>query len=297
MTGGLIWKRKGTDVNRKIWVAYGAEKLREAGIDNPDGEAWYLFSHSFSLSREDYLFSMTAPVEDGEELNRYKALLERRVTERIPLQYLTGTQDFMGYTFRVTPDVLIPRQDTESVIEAVVEGNYPHKSILDVCTGSGCIAISLCLMLKPELCIGTDIDEKALEIAKENGRRLAPMVKFKKSDLFSGVEGTFDLIISNPPYIPTKDCMELMPEVKDHEPILALDGKEDGLYFYRKLVREAPGYLNSGGTLVFEIGYDQGAAVKTMMEEARFSSVKIKKDLAGLDRMVIGTLTEGEEDV
>ena len=277
-------------MNRKIWVTYGAEKLREAGIDNPDGEAWYLFSHSFSLSREEYLFSMTTPVEEGEELEQYKALLDRRIRERVPLQYLTGTQDFMGYTFRVTPDVLIPRQDTESVIEAVVEGNYPHESILDVCTGSGCIAISLCLMLKPDVCIGTDIDEKALEIAKENGRRLAPMVKFKKSDLFSGVDGSFDLIISNPPYIPTKDCMELMPEVKDHESMLALDGKEDGLYFYRQLVGTAPKHLNGGGTLVFEIGYDQGAAVKTMMEEAGFSSVEIKKDLAGLDRMGIGTL-------
>jgi len=102
-------------VNRKIWVTYGAEKLREAGIDNPDGEAWYLFSHSFSLSREEYLFSMTTPVEEGEELEQYKALLDRRIRERVPLQYLTGTQDFMGYTFRVTPDVLIPRQDTESV--------------------------------------------------------------------------------------------------------------------------------------------------------------------------------------
>lgn len=277
-------------MNRKIWVTYGAEKLREAGIDNPDGEAWYLFSHCFSLSREEYLFSMTTPVEEGEELEQYKALLDRRISERIPLQYLIGTQDFMGYTFRVTPDVLIPRQDTESVIEAVVEGNYPHESILDVCTGSGCIAISLCLMLKPDVCIGTDIDEKALKIAKENGRRLAPMVKFKKSDLFSGVDGCFDLIISNPPYIPTKDCMELMPEVKDHEPMLALDGREDGLYFYRKLAGMAPKHLNAGGTLVFEIGYDQGAAVKTMMEEAGFSSVEIKKDLAGLDRMVIGTL-------
>lgn len=284
-------------MNRKIWVTYGAQKLREAGIDNPDGEAWYLFSHCFSLSREEYLFSMTTPVEEGEELRTYQSLLNQRVTERIPLQYLTGTQDFMGYTFRVTPDVLIPRQDTESVIEAVVEGGYPHKTILDVCTGSGCIAISLCLLLEPKICVGTDIDEKALEIAKENGRRLAPMVEFKKSDLFSGVEGSYDLIISNPPYIPTKDCMELMPEVKDHEPMLALDGKEDGLYFYRKLVGEAPDYLNAGGTLVFEIGYDQGPAVKTMMEEAGFSSVKIKKDLAGLDRMVIGTLTEGEEDV
>ena len=290
MTGKHIWRKKGRTVNRKIWVTYGAEMLREAGIDNPDGEAWYLFSHCFSLSREEYLFSMTTPVEEGEELEQYKALLDRRISERIPLQYLIGTQDFMGYTFRVTPDVLIPRQDTESVIEAVVEGNYPHESILDVCTGSGCIAISLCLMLKPDVCIGTDIDEKALKIAKENGRRLAPMVKFKKSDLFSGVDGCFDLIISNPPYIPTKDCMELMPEVKDHEPMLALDGKEDGLYFYRQLVGTARKHLNGGGTLVFEIGYDQGAAVKTMMEEAGFSSVEIKKDLAGLDRMVIGTL-------
>ena len=166
--------------------------------------------------------------------------------------------------------------------------------ILDLCTGSGCIAISLALILKPEVCVGTDISEKALKIAKANGENLAPMVKFIQSDLFENVTGSYDLIISNPPYITTEECGKLMPEVKDYEPMLALDGKEDGLYFYKKIIKEAKNYLNPDGMLAFEIGYDQGEAVKNLMEAQDFSCVEIKKDLAGLDRLVFGFAREGE---
>ena len=165
---------------------------------------------------------------------------------------------------------------------------------LDICTGSGCIAISLALILNPEVCIGTDVSKKALKIAKANGENLAPMVKFIQSDLFENVTGSYDLIISNPPYITTEECGKLMPEVKDHEPMLALDGKEDGLYFYKKIIKEAKNYLNPDGMLAFEIGYDQGEAVKRLMEAQDFSCVEIKKDLAGLDRLVFGFAREGE---
>ncbi|MDD4371294.1 MAG: peptide chain release factor N(5)-glutamine methyltransferase [Anaerostipes sp.] len=275
-------------MNRHDWIEYGIKELSKEEIENAQGEAWYLFSHCFHITREDYLFSMTEEVVEGKELQLYKEYIKERITKRMPLQYILGTQDFMGYTFRVTPDVLIPRADTESVLETVIESGIKPKSILDVCTGSGCIAVSLGLILRPERCMAVDIDADALKIAKENGRNLLPMVEFIQSDLFESVFETFDLIISNPPYIPTKDCEELMPEVREHEPLIALDGMEDGLHFYRRIVKEAPGYLNDNGMLAFEIGYNQGKDVKCMMEEAGFIDVILNQDLAGLDRVVMG---------
>lgn len=283
-------------MNRREWVLYGQKQLEEAEIENAQGDAWYLFSECFHVTREDYLFGMTEEIDDKEAEDRYKELIEKR-KEHIPLQYILGTQEFMGYTFQVTPDVLIPRADTETVLEEVINKvpqTLTNLKILDLCTGSGCIAISLALMLKPEVCVGTDISQKALKIAKANGENLAPMVKFIQSDLFENVEGSYDLIISNPPYIKTEECKKLMPEVKDHEPMLALDGKEDGLYFYKEIIKDAGKYLNPAGMLAFEIGYDQGEAVKELMETQGFSRVEIKKDLAGLDRLVFGFAEEGE---
>lgn len=284
-------------MNRKEWVLYGQKLLEEYEIENASGEAWYLFSHCLKLTREDYLFGMTEEVEEEESLKTYRSMLERRTKERIPLQYLLGTQEFMGYSFLVTKDVLIPRQDTETVLEEVIaQGVHPDK-ILDLCTGSGCIAVSLALLLHPKECVGTDISEKALKVAKVNGENLAPMVKFIQSDLFDKVTGTYDLIISNPPYIKSEECRHLMPEVREHEPLLALDGKEDGLYFYREIVKHAANYLNPQGMLAFEIGWDQGEAVSDLMKEAGFQDVLVKKDLAGLDRLVFGYYREGERYV
>ncbi len=275
-------------MNRREWIQYGQNLLEEQNIENASGEAWYLFSHCMKISREDYLFGMMEEVIDNKGLQEYKDMLKKRVDERIPLQYLLGTQEFMGYTFQVTPDVLIPRQDTETVLEEIIATGIKPKKILDLCTGSGCIAISLALILKPEICIGTDVSKKALEIAKANGENLSPMVKFIESDLFENVKGSYDLIISNPPYITTSECQKLMPEVRNHEPMLALDGKEDGLYFYRKIIKEAKKFLEFKGMLAFEIGYDQGKAVKGLMEAEGFASVTIKKDLAGRNRLVFG---------
>lgn len=284
-------------MNRKEWVLYGQKLLEEYEIENASGEAWYLFSHCLKLTREDYLFGMTEEVEEEESLKTYRSMLERRTKERIPLQYLLGTQEFMGYSFLVTKDVLIPRQDTETVLEEVIaQGVHPDK-ILDLCTDSGCIAVSLALLLHPKECVGTDISEKALKVAKVNGENLAPMVKFIQSDLFDKVTGTYDLIISNPPYIKSEECRHLMPEVREHEPLLALDGKEDGLYFYREIVKHAANYLNPQGMLAFEIGWDQGETVSDLMKEAGFQDVLVKKDLAGLDRLVFGYYREGERYV
>jgi release factor glutamine methyltransferase len=236
-------------MNRRQWIEYGQKLLEEQHIENAQGEAWYLFSHCLNVTREDYLFGMTVEVEDEDGLRQYKEYLKKRAEERIPLQYILGTQEFMGYTFQVTPDVLIPRADTETVLEEVIHTGIRPKKILDLCTGSGCIAISLSLLLKPEICIGTDISKNALKIAKANGQNLSPMVKFIESDLFREVRGTYDLIISNPPYITSEECKKLMPEVREHEPMLALDGHEDGLYFYRRIIAEAQSYLEPGGML------------------------------------------------
>lgn len=284
-------------MNRKEWIELGERMLEKQNIPNAAGEAWYLFSDCLHVSREDYLFGMIEEVTNEEGLNQYQSFLQKRATEHIPLQYLLGSQEFMGYEFKVTPDVLIPRQDTETVLEEVIKTGRKPRKILDLCTGSGCIAISLALILEPEVCVGTDISKKALKIAKENGIKLAPMVKFIQSDLFENINDKYDLIISNPPYIATEECKKLMLEVREHEPMLALDGKEDGLYFYRKIIDQALDYLEPGGMLAFEIGYDQGQQVKEMMETKRFVSVEIKKDLAGLDRLVFGTAKEGEKHV
>ena len=277
-------------MNRREWVLYGQKELEEAQIENASGDAWYLFSECFHISREDYLFGMTDEINDKEAEERYKELIQKR-KEHVPLQYILGTQEFMGYTFKVTPDVLIPRADTETVLEEVLDQLKQSKkpdTILDICTGSGCIAISLALILNPEVCIGTDISEKALKIAKANGENLAPMVKFIQSDLFENVTGSYDLIISNPPYITTEECGKLMPEVKEHEPMLALDGKEDGLYFYRRITEESVAHLKDGGYLLYEIGHDQAEAVSGFMKEQGFYDIKVICDLAGLDRVVRG---------
>ena len=166
----------------------------------------------------------------------------------------------------------------------------PGCRLLDVCTGSGCILLSLLEECKDRIsaATGVDISKDALQVAIANRNRMGLTADFRESDLFSDVEGVYDVIVSNPPYIATKELEGLMPEVREHEPILALDGMEDGLYFYRKIVAQAGEYLEQGGWLCFEIGYDQGEALKEMMTEAGYGQVKIIKDLAGLDRVAIG---------
>lgn len=262
--------------------------LMNAGIHNAVGEAWYLFEDAFSMDRMTYYMEQERECMNPEEMEKYQTYLRRRVEERIPLQYLLGIQQFMGLDFQVSPAVLIPRQDTETLIEEIIHQAAGVRTVLDMCTGSGCIAISLAHFMDLDQCVGADISKEALNIAKENGKSLAPMVEFINSDLFDEIEGRYDLIVSNPPYIASKECRELMPEVREHEPMLALDGHEDGLHFYRRIIREAPEYLNDSGYLFFEIGYDQGKSVPALMKEAGFIDIVVKKDLAGLDRIVYG---------
>lgn len=353
----------------KIWadvLNYGKKILKNAGIVEADLDAWYLFEQSFGISRAQYflcarenIVGSTAQkiavqeqhgdlLESGnalecaelwlkEKMSAYENALKKRAT-RIPLQQIIGQQEFMGLSFFVNEHVLIPRQDTETLVELVLQEQKDKDiSILDMCTGSGCIAVSLKELGGYAHVEGADISEESLKVAKRNSeeilenndvnndavssrteqiqnctnltnnqnkqdnseermvsevRRVSQTgVTFRRSDMFSSFRGTeqFNVIVSNPPYIPSAVIEELEPEVRDHEPRGALDGTADGLYFYRILAEECAKHLTPGGHVYFEIGYDQGAAVKELLDIHGFKDTRVIQDLTGKDRVVCGT--------
>lgn len=352
----------------EIWadvLNYGKKVLKNAGIVEADLDAWYLFEQSFGISRAQYFLcarenivgstaqKMAAQVQAGnsvesknaldsvelwlkEKLSAYENALKKRAA-RIPLQQIIGRQEFMGLTFFVNEHVLIPRQDTETLVELVLQEQKDKDiSILDMCTGSGCIAVSLKKLGGYVHVEGADISEEALKVAKRNSeeilenndvnndavnsrteqiqnctnltnnqnkqdnseermvsevRRVSQTgVTFRRSDMFSSFRETeqFNVIVSNPPYIPSAVIEELEPEVRDHEPRGALDGTADGLYFYRILAEECAKHLTPGGHVYFEIGYDQGMAVKELLDNHGFKDTRVIQDLAGKDRVVCG---------
>lgn len=229
----------------------------------------------------------------AEECERYRELIGKRAAH-IPLQHLTGEQDFMGLTFLVNQEVLVPRQDTEVLVEEAMKHLHDGMRILDLCTGSGCILLSLLHYSNDCEGVGTDLSPQALLVARENYERLRearPEMKarFLEGDLFAALEGRFDMIVSNPPYIETDVIDTLMPEVREHEPLMALNGGADGLAFYRRITEQAGSYLNGGGMLFFEIGCGQAEAVCGLMAEAGFCEIQVVKDFAGLDRVVYGS--------
>lgn len=352
----------------KIWadvLNYGKKILKNAGIVEADLDAWYLFEQSFGISRAQYFLcarenivgstaqKMTAQEQTGnslesknaldcvelwlkEKLSAYENALKKRAA-RIPLQQIIGQQEFMGLSFFVNEHVLIPRQDTETLVELVLQEQKDKDiSILDMCTGSGCIAVSLKKLGGYAHVEGADISEESLKVAKRNSEEILENndvnndavssrteqiqnctnltnnqnkqnnsakrkiseasklsqagVTFRHSDMFSNFPETeqFDVIVSNPPYIPSAVIEELEPEVRDHEPRGALDGTADGLYFYRILAEECAKHLTPGGHVYFEIGYDQGAAVKELLDIHGFKDTRVIQDLAGKDRVVCG---------
>lgn len=229
----------------------------------------------------------------AEECERYRELIGKRAAH-IPLQHLTGEQDFMGLTFLVNKEVLVPRQDTEVLVEEAMKHLHDGMRILDLCTGSGCILLSLLHYSNDCEGVGTDLSPQALSVARENYERLRearPKMKarFLEGDLFAALEERFDMIVSNPPYIETGVIDTLMPEVREHEPLMALNGGADGLAFYRRIAKQAGSYLNGGGMLFFEIGCGQAEAVCGLMKEAGFCEIQVVKDFAGLDRVVYGS--------
>ena len=269
----------------------GCRKLAEAGVPEAQLDARLLLEYICGTNRNDLLVHGDRDVE-AEKLTAYEAAIAKR-TQRIPLQHITGEQDFMGLNFRVNEHVLIPRQDTEILVEEIVKDMQDYCKILDMCTGSGCILISLLHYNNWCEGVGVDISSLALQIAEENGQRLLPEEKrplWLESNLFEKVEGKFDIIVSNPPYIRSEVIATLMPEVKDHEPMNALDGTTDGLYFYREIVRVASEYLNKEGKLYFEIGHDQATEVSELLKQAGFKEIHVVKDYAGLDRVVYAAL-------
>lgn len=352
----------------KIWadvLNYGKKILKNAGIVEADLDAWYLFEQSFGISRAQYFLcarenivgstaqKMTAQEQTGnslesknaldcvelwlkEKLSAYENALKKRVA-RIPLQQIIGQQEFMGLSFFVNEHVLIPRQDTETLVELVLQEQKDKDiSILDMCTGSGCIAVSLKKLGGYAHVEGADISEESLKVAKRNSEEILENndvnndavssrteqiqnctnltnnqnkqnnsakrkiseasklsqagVTFRHSDMFSNFPETeqFDVIVSNPPYIPSAVIEELEPEVRDHEPRGALDGTADGLYFYRILAEECAKHLTPGGHVYFEIGYDQGMVVKELLDNHGFKDTRVIQDLAGKDRVVCG---------
>ena len=266
----------------------GKNRLAEAAIPEAELDARLLLEEVCGTDRNDLLVHGDREIT-SEQSERYMDFIHRRQNHE-PLQQITGYQEFMGLRFKVTPDVLIPRQDTEILVEEVMRYLHDGMHILDMCTGSGCILLSLIRYSNDCEGTGCDISEKALKVAEENAKELSLNASFVQSNLFENVSGKYEFIVSNPPYIPTGVIPTLMEEVRDHEPVIALDGREDGLYFYRKILEKAGGYLYPGGMLFFEIGYDQAEKVSSLMREAGYQEVTVCKDLAGLDRVVYGTL-------
>ena len=271
---------------RKLYET-GKDRLEKAGIQEAALDARLLLEEVCGTDRNTLLAHGDRAVTEEEE-TQFLIFIERRSTHE-PLQQITGWQEFMGLRFSVTEDVLVPRQDTETLVEEVMRYLRDGMEILDVCTGSGCILLSLLRYSNGCRGVGCDISEKALAVAGKNAKELGISAQFIQSDLFESIEGRFEYIVSNPPYIRKDVIPTLMEEVRDHEPLIALDGGEDGLVFYRKITRKATEHLYSGGMLFFEIGYDQGEAVKLLMEEEGYEEVTVSQDLAGLDRVVYGT--------
>ena len=266
----------------------GKDRLTEAKIPEAELDARLLLEEVCGTDRNDLLVHGDKEIPP-EQCDRYVEYIQRR-QKREPLQQITGYQEFMGLRFKVTPDVLIPRQDTEILVEEVMRYLHDGMHLLDMCTGSGCILLSLLKYSNDCEGTGCDISEKALKVAEENAEMLSLNASFVQSNLFENISGKYEFIVSNPPYIPTGVIPTLMEEVRDHEPVSALDGREDGLYFYREIVEKAGEYLYPGGMLFFEIGYDQAEKVSSLMRKAGYREVTVCKDLAGLDRVVYGTL-------
>lgn len=273
----------------------GSRILNEAGIEESTLDARLLLEAVCGTNRNDLLVHGEQPVEPEAE-EKYFGWIGKRAG-RIPLQQLTGEQDFMGLTFTVNENVLIPRQDTEILVEEVLKELHDGMRVLDMCTGSGCILLSLLHYSNDCEGLGVDLSAEALEVAGRNVLKVltpekAEHAHFLQSDLFEKVEGKFEIIVSNPPYIASAEVEKLMPEVRDHEPRMALDGTEDGLHFYRRIIEEAGKHLVSSGMLFLEIGYDQGQAVSELMRTEGYCEVQVVQDYAGLDRVVLGTYCE-----
>ena len=271
-------------VKIKDLIFQGAEELKDVA-ENPRAEARILLAHAFSISVSDVILHMENAADPGKAAI-YKGYIAERASHK-PVAYITGRKDFFGLSFSVNPHTLIPRPETEMVVEEIL--SFGGKTLLDLCTGSGCIPIAAAA--NSEITAhGVDICKGAVETAWYNARLHCVKTTFETADIFEKTEfGKFDIISSNPPYITDADMLTLPPDVADYEPHAALAGGSDGLIFYRHIAKLAPKNLNPDGVLILEIGIGEGAAVAKLLEN-NFTDIKIKKDLAGIDRVVTGKL-------
>ena len=275
----------------------GRRILEQAGLPDAALDARFLLEEVCGTNLQTLLVFPEKKVTE-EEVNQYRAFVQRR-KDREPTAMILGEWDFMGLTFRLNKSTLIPEQDTEVLVETALEelkrrglGEAPLR-ILDLCTGSGCILLSLLHELRNAGGLGTDLSEEALEAARENAVRLGLQERaaFRQGDLWEPVgDERFDLIVSNPPYVPTEVIPTLEPEVRCGEPYAALDGGEDGLVFYRRIMREAAGHLKPSGIIIVESGFDEAPQIAALMQDQELRGIRTVKDYGGLDRVVLGTL-------
>lgn len=285
----------------------GVDKLKDANIDNAEYDAYSLLEYVFLISKDIYVLNKHNTIS-SDKIKAYNSLIDMRV-KHIPLQHIIKTQNFYGYDFYVDSNVLIPRFDTEILVEKIlsldiIQRDKRDVSILDMCTGSGCIAIALYLelhkMSKGCHISASDISEKALSVASININRLIGEdnyyednnnLKLIQSDIFDNIDKTcYDIIVSNPPYIPTDEIGDLDEEVRLHDPLLALDGGHDGLIYYKKIIDKAPQFINSNGHLCLEIGYNQKDDVTYLLSNRGFRDIRVYKDLTNLDRVIIARM-------
>ncbi len=264
----------------------------EKGIEAPRLDAEVLLSHVLKKERIHLYVHFDEPLETA-ELAEYRELVKRRV-QHVPVAYLTGHREFMGLDFEVMPDVLIPRPETELLVQTAIEGLRAvegEKRFADIGTGSGAICLSVLHYVPEVMCETVDISAEALKVAEKNAENLgvSDRIEFRHGDLLGPLKGRrFHAVLSNPPYIPNGDIGGLAPEVRDAEPRLALDGGPEGLDFYRRLTKEAPDYLETGGFLAMEIGINQAQPVCHMLEaEGWMSKIEVYKDLAGIERVAV----------
>ena len=275
----------------------GRRILEQAGLPDAALDARFLLEKVCGTNLQTLLVFPEKKVSE-EEVNQYRAFIQRR-KDREPTAMILGEWDFMGLTFRLNKSTLIPEQDTEVLVETALEelkrrglGEAPLR-ILDLCTGSGCILLSLLHELRNAGGLGTDLSEEALEAARENAVRLGLQERaaFRQGDLWEPVgDERFDLIVSNPPYVPTEVIPTLEPEVRCGEPYAALDGGEDGLVFYRRIMREAAGHLKPSGIIIVESGFDEAPQIAALMQDQKLRGIRTVKDYGGLDRVVLGAL-------
>ena len=267
------------------------KKLEEAKVQDAETEVRLLLKTYANISEADLYADPELEVTSETVLKTLDDAVEKRCS-RIPLQHILGKTCFMGFDFNTPPGALIPRPDTEILVEEVLRDYHDGTKILDLCTGTGCIIISLMALTGDCRGTGTDISDDALSVAEENADLILgdkrQFLELKKGDLYEALdEGVlYDIIVSNPPYIKSSDIDSLMPEVKDHDPMIALDGGLDGLDFYRRIINGARSHMIKGGEIFLEIGYDQASDVTGLLEENGFKYIEVIKDYSGNDRVV-----------